>query len=128
MITAKQASEICNRIFDADSTVYYLAFIDPMGELIFESLRRSVPEEVSRLTPTNQERLSYGAQAAILSNMFKMPERLLGELHYVHLAYQTNSLLVVSPSSRAGTLVLLISKSADERSIVRRVLELLDSF
>ena len=125
-ISEKRISQICNQILSADNSIYYLTVVDYLGQVIYESTNRKVPETVSRLEPSDQVKSNSGPQIAIISGIFQLAEPLLGISKYTFGAYKNSNVLIIPLRRKKLSVVALISPNADERKTFRTIKRFID--
>ena len=81
-ISEKRISRICDQILSADQSMYYLIVNDCLGQVIYESINRKVPDTISRLTNSVELKSKSGPQIAIISGILQQAEPLLGKSKY----------------------------------------------
>lgn len=121
-VSAEDAFVLCNRIHELENSMYYVGIIDSLGHIMSEYFSDQLEKERSLIQVPQRVQDYYGVQAAMITNILKLGESILGESKYVISAYQRFSLLFIPIKNRNVMILVALPAAVDEKSVAQKIL------
>lgn len=116
-----EAEQLGNRVFDLDKSIYALSIVDGVGQLIWQTVGKNLPESAFRQEPSESSLKNYPAQVAIVSSMFKLAEDPLGKSKFIISVHEALNFVIFPMSGRNSTMITLVSADADAFAIAKKI-------
>lgn len=120
-MTEGEAQQLGIRILDLDKSIYAVPIVDGIGQLMWQSVGKNMPQSAFREEPSESTMKNYTAQVVIVSSTFKLAEDPLGKTKFIISVHDALSFIIFPIIGKNAHMVTMISSDADALAVAQRI-------